>query len=216
MGSRIADKILFCFIIATLYLGIGDEFRDDNVYNLSALLFMWCTLPAFGAASYVPSLTLERALFYRERNDGLYRVITYLVAKILEEMILASVVSVVLAAIVWVVTDLTVDFWVFWVVYLGTLFNGIALAFIIASVSPTIDFANAALPAYTVTLLFFAGLLIRREDMPRWWKWYSSIDYLSYSWGALMINTFSNGEGKNVMLLNNNGINNISMILNVK
>lgn len=26
--------------------------------NIAAVLFMWCTLPAFGAASYVPSLVL--------------------------------------------------------------------------------------------------------------------------------------------------------------
>lgn len=31
---------------------------------------------AFGAASYVPSLVLERNLFVRERADGMYHVIT--------------------------------------------------------------------------------------------------------------------------------------------
>ena len=41
----------------------------------------WCTLPAFGASSYIPSIVLERGLFIRERNDGLYRVITYLCSK---------------------------------------------------------------------------------------------------------------------------------------
>jgi hypothetical protein len=44
------------------------------------------TLPAFGATAYMPSIMLERALFVRERNDGLYRVITYLVAKIIDEV----------------------------------------------------------------------------------------------------------------------------------
>ena len=31
------------------------------------------------------------------------------------------------------------------------------LAYAIASLSPNMDFANAALPAYTIALLFFAG-----------------------------------------------------------
>jgi hypothetical protein len=26
--------------------------------NIAAILFMWCTLPAFGAAAYIPSLVL--------------------------------------------------------------------------------------------------------------------------------------------------------------
>ena len=36
-----------------------------NVTNIAAVLFMWTTLPAFGAASYVPAIVLERALFVR-------------------------------------------------------------------------------------------------------------------------------------------------------
>ncbi len=39
-------------------------------------------MPAFTAVAYVPALILERPLFLRERNDGLYRVITYLSFKI--------------------------------------------------------------------------------------------------------------------------------------
>lgn len=42
----------------TLYLGVGDEFNDSNYINIAAVLFMWCTLPAFGAAAYVPALVL--------------------------------------------------------------------------------------------------------------------------------------------------------------
>ncbi len=41
-------------------------------------------LPAFTAVAYVPVIILERPLFLRERNDGLYRVITYLSFKISE------------------------------------------------------------------------------------------------------------------------------------
>lgn len=58
LGPRIGDKIMISLLIMTLYLGIGDEFVDSNYINISAVLFMWCTLPAFGAAAYVPSLVL--------------------------------------------------------------------------------------------------------------------------------------------------------------
>jgi hypothetical protein len=55
------------------------------------------------------------------------------------------------------------------------------------------DVANAALPAYIVTLIFFSGFLLRYEQIPVWWKWYSYIDFLKYAWGALMKNQF-NGD----------------------
>ena len=48
--------------------------------------------------------------------------------------------------------------WVaFWLAYLVTLCIGITLAYMFAAVSPTLAVANAALPSYIVTLLFFTG-----------------------------------------------------------
>lgn len=58
------------------------------------MLFMWVVLPAFGAASYVPSIVLERPLFVREQSDGLYRVSTYLAFKMIEEFSLAFINSI--------------------------------------------------------------------------------------------------------------------------
>ena len=54
--------------------------------------------------------------------------------------------------------------------------------------SPNMDVANAALPTYVVTLLFFAGFLFRFQDIPDYWFWYSKINFLRYAWGAQMVN----------------------------
>jgi ABC-type multidrug transport system permease subunit len=72
------------------------------------------------------------------------------------------------------------------------------LAYFIAAMSPNLDVANAALPTYVVTLLFFGGFLIRYEDIPNYWKWYSYIDFLKYAWGALMKNQFNGDRNKEV------------------
>lgn len=45
------------------------------------------------------------------------------------------------------------------------------LAYVIAALSPTMEVANGALPAYVVTLLFFVGLLICADNQPRYWHW---------------------------------------------
>ncbi len=49
-------------LILTLYLNIGRKSEPENLINLSAVLFMWCCLPAFGAASYVPSIVIGAQL----------------------------------------------------------------------------------------------------------------------------------------------------------
>lgn len=53
-----ADKLLISLIILTLYLGVGDNLKPDNLINVQSALFMWALLPAFGAASYVPAIVL--------------------------------------------------------------------------------------------------------------------------------------------------------------
>ena len=63
----------------------------------------------------------------RERNDGLYRVITYLCYKMLEELIVAIIISVIAACIVFYGVQLKGQWVAFWLTYLVTLANGIGM-----------------------------------------------------------------------------------------
>ncbi len=60
-------------------------------------------------------------------------------------------------------------------VYFIDLSVGIALAHLVAALSPNMDVANAALPGFVVTLLFFAGQLMTVDAIPVYWQWYSKI-----------------------------------------
>ena len=73
-----------------------------------------------------------------------------------------------------------------------------ALGYFIAAISPNMDIANAGLPAYITVLLFFVGQLLRNQDQPVYWRWFSYLDFLKYAWGAQMINQF---EGSKAMAL---------------
>lgn len=194
LGPRIGDKLMISLLIMTLYLGIGNDFYPENYINISAVLFMWTTLPAFGAAAYIPAIVLERSLFVRERHDGMYRVFTYLLAKMFDELLITGVVSVGIAAYTFYGIQLQGEFVLFWLTYYITLSTGIVLAYFIAALSPNMDVANALLPTYVVTLLFFGGFLMQFDKMPDYWYWYSYIDFLRYAWGALMVNQFNNND----------------------
>lgn len=194
LGPRLGEKVFLSFLIFTLYWGIGDDHDPDNVVNVSSALFMWTTLPAFGAAAYVPQIVMERRLFMRERADGLYRPMAYLVFKMLDEMFLLLPVTLVLGAVVFYAMSLSGSFVLFWLVYYFTLGNGVVLAYLVSAVSPNMEAANAILPTYVVTLLFFAGWLIRRDDIPAYWSWYYYIDLMRYSFGSLMINQWEDND----------------------
>lgn len=70
------------------------------------------------------------------------------------------------------------SFLLFWAVYTLTLATGIAVGYLMAALSPNMDVANAALPAYVTTLLFFAGQLCTYDAMPAYWGWYSRCVFL--------------------------------------
>ena len=72
-----------------------------------------------------PALTARHCWPPRERNDGLYRVITYLCAKLLDELVLNMLGSILFSIIVFYGVRLQGAWVVFWLVYLLTLSVGI-------------------------------------------------------------------------------------------
>ena len=52
-------------VIFTLFFKEGNNMSPDNLPTIASVLFMWTLLPAFGAASYVPAIVMERPLFVR-------------------------------------------------------------------------------------------------------------------------------------------------------
>lgn len=118
-------------------------------------------------------------------------VYTCLCLQVFEELLIALLATLPVSAWTFYGIQLQGEWITFWLVYYITLCCGIVLAYLVAAIAPNMDAANAILPTYVVTLLFFAGFLFRYDDMPPWWKWYSYIDFLRYAWSALMVNQWT-------------------------
>merc|ERR1719502_1840240 len=91
------------------------------------------------------------------------------------------------------------SFILFVVSYFITSMIGIVLAYAVAAVAPNMEAANAMLPTYVTTCMYFGGLFIVFDKIPTGWYWYSWTSFLRYAWGAMMINQFkdeANGEMK--------------------
>ena len=71
------------------------------------------------------AIVLERPVFVREQSDGLYRVITYLTFKVLEEVVLALTSSVAFSLLVYYLVKLQGSFFVVWIVFLVTQLVGV-------------------------------------------------------------------------------------------
>ena len=60
LGPRIGEPLTMTMLMWSLYWRVGARFDGDNYINQAALLYFWVVLPAYGAASYVPAIVLER------------------------------------------------------------------------------------------------------------------------------------------------------------
>lgn len=190
LGPRIGDKIFMALLAMTLYWGIGDQNDIQSLQSTASALYFFMALCGYGAAAFVPSLTLERALFYRERCDGCYAAWTYYLAKFIEEAVLCVLTSFIFAATVFFSMKLQGSFFYFVLSYFLTSMIGIVLAYLVAAIAPNMDAANALLPTYVTVCMYFGGLFIVFDKIPVGWKWFSYISFLRYSWGAVMINNF--------------------------
>ena len=47
-----------------------------------------------------------------------------------------------------------------------------ACRYLTAAVSPNMEVANAILPAYVISMLYFVGLLLRVPSIPDYWRWF--------------------------------------------
>ncbi|CAG9461881.1 unnamed protein product [Pedinophyceae sp. YPF-701] len=189
--ARTGDKILTTLVVMSLFFAQGDDVdTPGSVSNTAAILFMGGVLPSFGAGTFLPSIVLERALFYRERADGCYSTLTYVLYKFAEEFVLSVPFSVAFCLLLFYPLQLLGSFAAFWLIYLMTLSVGTAFAYLVASVSPTLDAANGMLASIVVIFLYLAGFIVRRDDIPSYYKWLHHVDWISFTWGGLMRNQF--------------------------
>ncbi|KAG7667438.1 hypothetical protein Ndes2526B_g02020 [Nannochloris sp. 'desiccata'] len=169
--SRAMPWIFQTIIIFSVFWQIGEKVNPSNVVNIVAIIFFWSIAPAFAAASFVPAIMLSRPLYFRERNDGLFRPITFLMYLMAEEIIVAIPVSFIACTMMWFGAGLQGSYIMWWCSFAISFVVGISSAYFISAMSPSMDVANAAVPIYGVLCMFFSGFLIRIPDMGWWWRW---------------------------------------------
>jgi ABC-type multidrug transport system ATPase subunit len=212
LGPRIGDKLFFALLGMSLYWGIGKDTDIQSLQSTASCLYFFIAMCGYGAAAFVPSLTLERALFYRERNDGCYAAWTYYVAKFIEEAVLCVLTSLLFSLIVFFALELQGSFFIFAITYFITAMIGIVLAYAVAALAPTMEAANALLPTYVTLCMYFGGLFIVFDKIPVGWKWFSYTSFLRYSWAAMMLNQFDGTDGGEARVFLDDGGNSMTIL----
>ncbi|KAH8056966.1 ATPase [Aureococcus anophagefferens] len=128
-----------------------------------------------------------------EFGTGCYDVGTYVAYKCVEEFAIMLPFSGVFAGLIYFMVKFQCSFAVFWATYYLNSCVGIALAYAVAAFSPTTEAANALLPTYVTTNIFFTGYLILWDDIPKPWRWYPWVNPM-HGWVGLMQDEFDDSD----------------------
>ena len=202
LAPRISDKLVFSLIVLTLYLGEGEEDTPQKVSGIVGVLFMVTALSGYGAAAVVPSLCLDRPLFYRETNDGYYGALSYYMFKIIQEGFLCIFTSLMFTVVIYWGVGFQGNFGVMALIYYLTTMISVALAYAIAALAPTLEAASAMLPTYVTTVMFVGGLIMIIPEIPDQWAWYGWTSFIRYAWAAQMLNQFQDKANGEALLFN--------------
>jgi len=190
LGARFGEKIALGVVFAGLFWQVGTKTDLGSVHSMCGAMFFLVVMCGLSAVPLLPTLVQERALFYRERADGLYNSITFYLSKLLEEAIISVVVILLFSTALYFSLALEGSFWLFTATLYVTNFIGIAAAYAVAALAPNIEVANAAMPPYMASAAAVSGFFILGDSMSTPWQWYSATSLMKYSWSVLMRNHF--------------------------
>ncbi|KAI8823548.1 uncharacterized protein EV422DRAFT_359919 [Fimicolochytrium jonesii] len=192
-GTHLGIAIALGAFVGGLY------WHSDNslggIQNRFGSIFFIMSLLGFSGLSAIGSLHQERAIFIRERANGVYGVIPFLVSRFVFDIIPLRVVpAVVMGSIAFWMVGLT-SVGAHFATFIGvmTLFavNAGCLCLLIACAVRDVGTANLVASIVLLFQMLFAGFLLNQDQIPSALRWIQYLSVFRYAYEALVVNDLS-------------------------
>jgi len=163
----------------------------NGIQNRLGCMFFLVSLLAFASMSSIDTFFQERAVFLRERANGMYRTSAYFVSKALCDVIPMRVIPpLLLGAIVYYMIGLregAVHFVVFLsVLVLVSLVSG-SMSLAISSAIPSLSVGNLIAVLLLLFYMLFGGFLLSKTSMPSFIKPLKLLSFINYGFEILAV-----------------------------
>lgn len=142
----------------------------------------------------VITFPLERAIFLREQNSGLYGVYAYYIARIFPETLMAIFFPCVLTPITYFLVGLSTAsaslFFINLLVCIMVSLCGNAMAILLGSVTSNVKVASGLAPLFFLPLIMCSGFYSNTASLPAYTRWINYIDPFGYAFNAVLKNEF--------------------------
>ncbi|EGC33304.1 hypothetical protein DICPUDRAFT_36905 [Dictyostelium purpureum] len=195
--TRIARSLLLSMVTGTLYLNIGDD--QAGVINRISFIFFTSTFASISCLSNIPGIFEDRYLFYHEIDSNAYRHLSYIFAMIISDLPFTMIYSLIFSAPIYWIVGLQSDsskfiFFIFtYYIYLQVL---VSFSQLLGMVSPSLSVANEITGISFSIFSLFAGFIIKKDDIPRYFNWLNYISITKYMVESLTINEMEGDDAK--------------------
>ncbi|KAF9517568.1 hypothetical protein BS47DRAFT_508963 [Hydnum rufescens UP504] len=179
-------------LLATVWLHI--EKTDARINDRISVHFFSVAFFSATSVAAIPLYLEERAVFIRERNNGLYGAGVYTIANTIVFIPYIFACALFYSSIGYWAVGLKSNVWAFcrFVSYLFlSIYAAEAQALLVATIIPDFIGALACVGFLTGFWMAFQGFLVRTASLPRfWYYWAHWIDYQTYAFNLLVRNDF--------------------------
>lgn len=192
-GIRIAMYMGLAVMMGTVWLRL--EASQDNLQAFTNAIFFGGAFMSFMAVAYIPAYLEDRAIFMKERANGLYGPTSFLVSNFLTGLPYLFIITLLFSVVVYWLSNFRSTaggFWM-WVMWLFLdLVAAESLVVFITSIVPIFVVALAATAFANGLWMCTMGFMVRPADLNPFWRYvFHYIDYQSYVFEGMMVNEFA-------------------------
>uniref|UniRef100_A0A3B4YLZ5 ATP binding cassette subfamily G member 2 (JR blood group) n=1 Tax=Seriola lalandi dorsalis TaxID=1841481 RepID=A0A3B4YLZ5_SERLL len=188
---NISINIFLALIVGAIFFRVKDD--QSGIQNRMGALFFITTNQCFSTVSAAELFIIERKLFVHEYISGYYRVSVYFLSKILSDVALRTITSVIFSCIVYFMIGLkstVAAFFIFTLTVTLVAYTATAMTMAISADQSVVALANIFMTITFVFMMIFSGLLVNLPSITDWLAWLKYFSIPRYGLAALKINEF--------------------------
>ncbi|KAF2858672.1 putative ABC transporter [Piedraia hortae CBS 480.64] len=191
---RIVMYLGLAVMMGTVWLRLRTT--DDNIPAFINAIFFGGAFMSFMAVAYIPAFLEDRALFIKERANGLYGPTAFMISNFVTGIPYLFLISLLFSLVAYWLSNFrptTASFFT-WILYLWLdLVAAEALVVLITSLLPIFVVALAATAFANGLWMCVGGFLVPTHTLNPFWRYvFHYIDYQAVVFGAMMQNEFRN------------------------
>uniref|UniRef100_A0A2N9FVQ3 ABC transporter domain-containing protein n=1 Tax=Fagus sylvatica TaxID=28930 RepID=A0A2N9FVQ3_FAGSY len=192
---RIIHTLISALIFGVLYWNQGKNLiNQQNVFNIAGSMYVSVIFLGINNCSTVlPYVATERTVMYRERFAGMYSSWAYSLAQVIVEVPYIFTETVIFVTIIYPMIGYYGSaykvFWYFYVTFCSLLYFNY-LGMLLVSFTPNFMVAAILSSSFYTMFNLFAGFLIPKPQIPKWWIWLYYLIPTSWSLNGLLTSQY--------------------------